>query len=150
MDYQTIYNEAMVKLAEAQKCQNEITEYNKELQQENNAIAEAMFSTDIRLNYLNYKHTTLNNEINNRIRERDEKLNEALSKALDIVDCRTGNHAENISTSIVAIGNIISFIKANNIQLRYSLEVNMKLAKITAKGIDCINRFLSQQRMFGW
>ena len=38
MDYQTTYNEAMAKLAEAQKCQDEIVGCNQELQQMNEAI----------------------------------------------------------------------------------------------------------------
>ena len=40
MDYQTIYNEAMAKFAEAQKCQDEIAGCNRELQQVNDAIIE--------------------------------------------------------------------------------------------------------------
>ena len=40
MDYQKTYNEAMVKLVEAQKCQNEITGCNHKLQQVNDAIIE--------------------------------------------------------------------------------------------------------------
>ena len=39
-DYQTPYNEAMAKLAEAQKCQDEIVGFNKELQKVNDAIIE--------------------------------------------------------------------------------------------------------------
>ena len=40
MDYQATYNEAMAKLAEAQKCQNEIAGCNYELRQVNDAIIE--------------------------------------------------------------------------------------------------------------
>ena len=40
MDNQTTYNEAMAKLAEAQKCQDEIVGCNYELQQVNDAIIE--------------------------------------------------------------------------------------------------------------
>ena len=40
MDSQTTYNEAMAKLAEAQKCQDEIAGRNHELQQVNDAIIE--------------------------------------------------------------------------------------------------------------
>ena len=40
MDYQTTYNEAMTKLAEAQKCQDEIAGCNHESQQVNDAIIE--------------------------------------------------------------------------------------------------------------
>ena len=38
MDYQTTYNEAIAKLAEAQKCQDEIIGYNNELYQVNGAM----------------------------------------------------------------------------------------------------------------
>ena len=38
MESQTTYNEAMAKLAEAQKCQDEIADCNHELQQVNEAI----------------------------------------------------------------------------------------------------------------
>ena len=40
MDNQTTYNEAMAKLAEVQKCQDEIAGCNYELQQVNDAIIE--------------------------------------------------------------------------------------------------------------
>ena len=40
MDYQITYYEAMVKLAEAQKCQDEIAGCNHELQQVEDAIIE--------------------------------------------------------------------------------------------------------------
>ena len=40
MDYQTTYNEAMAKLAEAQKCQDEIVGCNNELQEMTDAIIE--------------------------------------------------------------------------------------------------------------
>ena len=40
MDYQTTYNEAMTKLSEAQKCQDEIVGCNHELQQVNDAVIE--------------------------------------------------------------------------------------------------------------
>ena len=91
MDYQTTYNEAMAKLAEAQKCQDEIANCNQELQQVNEAIAEVCYVFNVYKTkaYLNYRCNTLSNEINNRIRERDEKLNEALSKALDLADDET-------------------------------------------------------------
>ena len=40
MAHKTTYNEAMEKLAEAQKCQDEIAGYNHKLQQVNEAIIE--------------------------------------------------------------------------------------------------------------
>ena len=40
MDKHITYNEAMAKLAEAQKCQDEIAGCNRELQQVNDAIIE--------------------------------------------------------------------------------------------------------------
>ena len=40
MDNQITYNEAMTKLAEAQKCQDEIAGCNHELRQVNDAIIE--------------------------------------------------------------------------------------------------------------
>ena len=59
MDYQTTYNEAMAKLAEAQKYQNEI-----------------MSGRAFR-------------PINELIKDRNRKLNEALGKALDLADDET-------------------------------------------------------------
>lgn len=148
MDYPIIYNEAMAKFAEAQKCQNEIVSCNHELQQVNDAIAEVcnifnVYKTKI---YLNYRCNTLNNKLNNYIRERDEKLNEALSKALDLADDETDKGLFSAcSLSAQALRAIYSYVVPRNIHWQYSIEVNAKLEKIFAKGINAINQFLNQQ-----
>ena len=152
IDYQTTYNEAMPKLAEAQKCQDEIAECNHELQQVNEAIVEVcnIFNVYKTKAYLNYKLTTLNNKINNRIRERDGKLNEALSKALDLADDETDKGMFNVySLSAQALGTIYSYVVLHNIHWQYSIEVDAKFAKIFAKGINAFKQFLNQQRMLG-
>ena len=83
MDYQTTYNEAKGKLAEAQKCQDEIIACNKELQQVDNAIRG---TGDIQFyNQLKELRAKLFRQIDKQTKDRDEKLNEALSKALDLV-----------------------------------------------------------------
>ena len=151
MDYQTTYNEAISKLAEAQKCQDEIAGCNQELQQVNEAINEVcnVFNVYKTKAYLNNRYTTLNNEINNLIRERDEKLNEALSKALDLADDETDKGIFSpYSLSAQALGAICSYVVPRNIHWQYSIEVDAKFAKIYAKGINAINQFLNQQRAF--
>ena len=40
MDYQTTYNEVIIKLAEAKKCQDKLADNNDELRQVNHAMAE--------------------------------------------------------------------------------------------------------------
>ena len=152
MNYQTTYNEAMEKLAEAQKCQDEIAGCNHELRQVNEAIAEVcnvfnVYKTKI---YLNYRCNTLNNKLNNYIRERDEKLNEALSKALDLADDETDKGIFSAcSLSAQALGTIYSYVVPRNIHWQYSIEVDAKFAKIFAKGINAFKQFLNQQRMLG-
>ena len=152
MDNQTIYNEAMAKFAEAQKCQDEIVGCNQELQQVNEAIVEVcnvfnVYKTKI---YLNYRCNTLNNKLNNYIRERDEKLNEALNKALDLADDETDKGIFSAcSLSAQALGTIYSYVVPRNIHWQYSIEVDAKLVKIFAKGINAFNQFLNQQRMLG-
>ena len=80
MDYQTTYNEAMAKLAEAQKCQDEIAGCNHELRQVNNVING---TTNPQLYYqLKDQRVKLLCKIDERIKDRDKKLNGALSKAL--------------------------------------------------------------------
>ncbi|MCH5309310.1 MAG: hypothetical protein J1E58_05550 [Prevotella sp.] len=142
----------MAKLAEAQKCQDEIIRCNNELQQVDEAIAEVcnIFNAYKTKAYLNHKHTTLNNGIKNLIRERDEKLNEALSKALDLADDETDKGMFNVySLSAQALGTIYSYVVPRNIHWQYSIEVDAKFAKIFAKGINAFNQFPNQQRMFG-
>ena len=151
MDYQTIYNEAIAKLMEAQKYQDGIVDCNHELQQVNEAIAEVccVFNVYKTKAYLNYRYTTLNNEINNRIRERDKKLNKALSKALDLADDETNKGIFSAcSFSAQALRTIYSYVVPRNIHWQYSIEVDAKFAKIYAKGINAINQFLNQQRAF--
>ena len=149
MDNQTIYNEAMAKFAEAQKCQDEIAGCNHELQQVNEAIAEVcnvfnVYKTKI---YLNYRCNTLNNKLNNYTRERDEKLNEALSKALDLADDETskGFFLQN-SSGVQATTAILLYIGMSNIKWQCSVNVKIKLSKLVNKGVN----FIEIQRQYNW
>ena len=120
MDYQTTYNEAMAKLAEAQKCQNEI-------------ISGRSFRP-----------------INELIKDRNRKLNEALGKALDLADEETDKGRFDIcSPSLQVMTAIYDYARSHNISCQYSIEVDAKFAKIFAKGINAFNQFLNQQRMLG-
>ena len=120
MDYQTTYNEAMAKLAEAQKCQDEI-----------------MSGRTFR-------------PINELIKDRNRKLNEALGKALDLADEETDKGRFDIcSPSLQVMTAIYDYARSHNISCQYSIEVDAKFAKIFAKGINAFNQFLNQQRMFG-
>ena len=153
MDYQMTYNEAIAKLAEAQKCQDEIVGYNNELYQVNEAIIEICntFNVYKTKQYLSSRQTTLNNQINNRNRERNEKLNEALSKALDLADDEIDNGKFALcSPSMQVITTIYNYARLHNISCQYSIEVDAKFAKIIAKGASALNQFLNQQRMFGY
>lgn len=148
MDYQTTYNEAMAKLAEAQKCQDEITDCNQELQQVNNVING---TTNPQLYYqLKDQHVKLLCKIDERIKERNRKLNEALSKALDLADDETDKGIFSVcSLSAQALEAIFSYIVSRNIHWQYPIEVNVKLTKIFAKEANAFNQFLNQQRMLG-
>ena len=151
MDYQTTFSEAIAKLAEAQKCQNKIVDCNHELQQVNVAITEVcnIFNVYKTKTYLNYRYTTLTNEIKNYIRERDEALNESLNKALDLADDETdcGTFCAN-SLGGQAMEAILFYVIQHNIYWRYSIEVNAKLAKIIDKGVNAFNQFINQQTYF--
>ncbi len=116
MDNRKLYDEVMVKLAEAQNCQNEIINCNNLLQ-----------------------------EI---IRERDTKLNDALSKALDIADDEIDINMFNPrSLGSQAICNIFGFMALYNINILPSAEVQAKIVKFTANGI---NKFVFDISKFGW
>ena len=120
MDYQTTYTEVMAKLAEAQKCQNE--------------IMGGMAS----------------HPINELIKGRNRKLNEALGKALDLADDEIDNGKFALcSPSMQVITAIYAYARLHNISCQYSREVKAKFAKIEAKGINAFTQFLNQQRMFG-
>ena len=148
MDYQTTYNEAMAKLAEAQKCQDEIAGCNHELRQVNNVING---TTNPQLYYqLKDQRVKLLCKIDERIKDRDKKLNEALSKALDLADDETDKKEFNSdSLGGQAMGAIYTYAEAHNIQCPYSAEVNSKFAKLMNKGINDLKQFLNQQRMLG-
>ena len=89
-----------------------------------------------------------NNPSQEIIRERDTKLNEALSKAWDIVDDEMDKNTFNSnSLGSKASGHIYSFMALYNIRIQYSAEVQAKIAKFTANGI---NKFLFDISKFGW
>ena len=151
MDYQTTYNEAKGKLAEAQKCQDEIIACNKELQQVDNAIRG---TGDIQFyNQLKELRAKLFRQIDKQTKDRDEKLNEALSKALDLVGKDMENrvyYAE--SKGIEALAIILSYMSINYIKIRYSVEVVLKQKRIfnwAAREIELQN-FINQLKMLGW
>ena len=148
MGYQTTYNEAMAKLAEAQKCQDEITDCSKELQQVNNVING---TTNPQLYYqLKDQRVKLLCKIDERIKDRNKKLNEALSKALDLVDDETDNRVFNSdSLGGQAMEAISSYIVLQDIHWQSSLDVKEKTSKIIAKRVNNFIQFLNQQRMFG-
>ncbi len=144
MDNQTLYNEVMAKLAEAQNCQTEIINCNNELQK--------IYSMGVYDLQSYYRLMPQSQEIVRRqydwIRQRDDKLNEALSKALDIVVDEIDKNIFNLnSLGPQALGNIFGFMELHNIRIQYSAEVQAKLTKITAKGLGLFPFNIS---WFGW
>ena len=151
MDYQTTYNEAMTKLAEAQKCQDEIAGCNEELQQVDNAIRG---TGDIQLYYqLKAQRVKLLCKIDEQTKGRDKKLNEALSKALDLVNKDIENRVYYAnSKGLEALVIILSYMSVNYIKIKYSAEVVLKQKRIfnvAAKEIELQN-FINQLKMLGW
>ncbi len=144
MDNRKLYDEVMVKLAEAQNCQNEIINCNNELQK--------IYSMGVYDLQSYYRLMPQSQEIVGRqydwIRQRDDKLNEVLSKALDIVDDEMDKNIFNLnSLGFQAICNIFGFMALYNICIQYSAEVKAKLAKVTARGLGL---FPFNTRWFGW
>ena len=148
MDYQTTCNEAMAKLAEAQKCQDEIAGCNYELQQVNNVING---TTNPQLYYqLKEQRVKLLCKIDEQTKDRDKKLNEALSKALDLADDETDKGTFNSSSlGGQAMGAISSYIVLQDIHWQSSLDVKEKTSKIIAKRVNNFIQFLNQQRLLG-
>ncbi len=130
MDNQHLYKEAMAKLTEAQICQNEITNYNAELQKVQIAFYNT-FNYITRI-YLNIRHNRLDFHKNKKIKDRDDKLNEAISKALEIIDNEISyNVPPQDSLGMQAVGHVFIYMASQHIQLQYSAEVNAWLSKIT-------------------
>ena len=148
MDYQTTYNGSMAKLAEAQKCQDEIVDCNQELQQVNNVING---TTNPQLYYqLKEQRVKLLCKIDEQTKDRDKKLNEALSKALDLADDETDKGIFNSgSLGGQAMGAIFSYTVLQDIHWQSSLDVKAKTSKIIAKGVNSFIQFLNQQRLPG-
>ena len=146
MDYQTTYNEAMAKLAEAQKCQDEIVGCNHELQQVN----DIMNTTSSPQYYYQLKEQRgkLVYQIDKQTKDCNKKLNEALSKALDLVDDETDKGIFN-SNSLggQAMGAIFSYTVLQDIHWQSSLDVKEKTSKIIAKRVNNFIQFLNQQRL---
>ena len=153
MDYQTTYNEAMTKLAEAQKCQDEIVGYVNELKDVKDAISEIStiyYNVNKTRQYLYSKQIALNAHINNSCIERDRKLSEALSKAFDLADYETDNSMFNpFSFAAQAMEAISTFVRLNNICWQCSADVVAKGAKLINKGMNSFIQFLNQHQMYG-
>ena len=151
MDYQTTYNEAMVKLAEAQKCQDEITDCSKELQQVNNVING---TTNPQLYYqLKDQHVKLLCKIDEQIKERNKKLNEALSKTLDLVDKDLENRVyHDDSIGLKTWATILCYMATNNIKMKYSVEVILKQEQIVNRAAREIKyqSFINQLKMLSF
>jgi len=88
------------------------------------------------------------NNVPQNIRERDNKLNDALSKAVDVADDEIDKNMFNPrSLGSQAICNIFGFMELYNIRIQPSAEVQTKIAKFTANGI---NKYVFDIRKFGW
>ncbi len=131
MDNQT-YKEVMAKLAEAQNCQTEIINCNNELQ---NIYSRMTYDWQSYYCLMGQSKEIVRRQYD-WIRERDDKLNDALSKAWDIVDDEIDKNIFNLnSLGSQALGYVYSFMALYNIRIQYSAEVEVKLAKVTAKGL---------------
>ena len=151
MDYQTTYNEAMSKLAEAQKSQDEIAGCNEELQQ----VKDIMNTTSSSQYYYQLKEQRgkLVYQIDKQTKDRNKKLNEALSKALDLVDKDIENRVYYAnSKGLEALVIILSYMSVNYIKIKYSAEIVLKRERIfnvAAREIELQN-FINQFKMLSW
>lgn len=141
MDNQHLYDEAIVKLTEAQVCQSEITNCNAELQKAKIEYYKMSYYNYIMRIYWDIRHKRLDSYKNKKIKERDDKLNEAISKALEIIDNEIPDNVyPQNSLGMYVVGQIFSYMSLENIRLQYSAEVNARLSKITmivgAKGMN--------------